>query len=97
MDINTFLKLLIIWSTLTSLIVEVIKLTFGIKAKNIVAFCTAIVVGLAGNLLVYYFTGVTITDKEVTTAVLMGLASGITSQVGYDKVKQAIEQIGVIR
>lgn len=97
MDINTFLTYLIIWSTITSLIVEVIKVGFGVKAKNILAFCTAIVVGLVGNLLVCYFTGVAITDKIITTAILMGLASGMTSQVGYDKVKQAIEQIkGVI-
>lgn len=97
MELNTFLAYLFVWSTITSIIVEAIKLNFGIKAKNIVAFCVAIVVGVVGNIAVYYFTKTPITNELIVTAALMGLASGITSQVGYDKVKQAIEQVGVIK
>lgn len=97
MDINTFLESLFVWSAITTLIVEGIGKLFTIKSKNVAAFIVAIIVGLLGNITLCYLSGGAFTQEMLVTAVLTGLASGIVSQVGYDKVKQTIEQIGAIK
>ena len=60
---------------------------------NIVALITALIVGGGGTAVYYQLNAVPFTVNNVIYAVLMGLASGLVSMVGFDKVKQAIVQI----
>lgn len=60
---------------------------------NIVALITALIVGGGGTAVYYQLNAVSFTVNNVIYAVLMGLASGLVSMVGFDKVKQAIVQI----
>ena len=98
MTLTSFLFMLAGFSALSSLITEGIKKKFlepsgKTRGYNIVALIIALVIGLAGTCVYYQLTGVPFTANNIIYAVLMGLASGLASMVGYDKVKQTIEQL----
>ena len=92
MTINTFLILLTAFSVVNSGVVEIIKTTFGEKCKhyNLIALVTGMVIGVFG-----LYTWGHLTDgliRDGLLYILMGLATAGTSMLGYDKVKQMIEQ-----
>lgn len=91
MEIEMFLALLLGFSTLASLVTEAIKKLFSADG-NITAFIVAIVIGLIGTLIYYQLGSIDFTLNNVIYAILMGLASSLVSQVGYDKIKEAIQK-----
>lgn len=96
MNTTMFLILLSAFSVLSSLVTEGIKNITTDKVNlsyNIVALITALVIGGGGTAVYYQLNTVPFTVNNVIYAVLMGLASGLVSMVGFDKVKQAITQI----
>lgn len=96
MNTTMFLILLSAFSVFSSLVTEGIKNITTDKVNlsyNIVALITALVIGGGGTAVYYQLNAVPFTVNNVIYAVLMGLASGLTATIGYDKVKQAIEQI----
>ena len=96
MNTTMFLILLSSFSVLSSLVTEGIKNITTDKVNlsyNIVALITALIIGGGGTAVYYQLNAIPFTVNNVIYAVLMGLASGLTATVGYDKVKQAIEQI----
>lgn len=92
MTVEIFLALLLGFSTLASLVTETIKKLFSADG-NITAFIVAIIVGLVGTLLYYQLENIDFTVNNIIYAVLMGLASSLVSQIGYDKIKEAIQKI----
>lgn len=95
-----FLMLLSTFSIITGLVVEVIKKIVSEKVKlsyNLTALITAIVIGGAGTGTYYYLTDIPFTGKNIVFMILLGLASGITSMVGFDKVKGIFVQLGLIK
>ncbi len=97
MTVNSFVLLLFAFSTLTSLVVEGIKQNFldGQNRKyNLIALVVAMIIGSIGTILYYYLNHMLINFDAFIIAFLMGLASSLVSMVGFDKVKQAIEQFG---
>lgn len=96
MNTVTFLILLSAFSVLSSLVTEGIKKIASDKANlsyNIVALIVALVIGGIGCGIYYQLNAIVFTTNNIIYIVLMGLASGLVSMVGFDKVKQAIEQI----
>lgn len=96
MTTSMFLILLSSFSAITGLITEGIKKMAKDKANlsyNIVALITALIVGTAGCGIYYQLNGILFTTNNVIYMVLMGLASGLTSMIGFDKLSQTIEQI----
>ena len=96
MTTTMFLILLSAFSVLSSLVTEGIKNVATDKVNlsyNVVALITALIVGGGGTAVYYQLNAVSFTVNNVIYAVLMGLASGLVSMVGFDKVKQAIVQI----
>lgn len=91
MSVQVFLALLLAFSTISSLITEAIKKVFSANG-NITAFIVSIIVGLVGSLIYYKLSVIDFSTNNIIYAVLMGLAVSITSQVGYDKVKEAIQK-----
>lgn len=91
MTVEIFLALLLGLSTLASLITEAIKKIFN-SDGNITSFIVSIVVGLVGTLIYYQLGSIDFTFNNVIYAILMGLASSLTSQLGYDKIKEAIQK-----
>lgn len=89
----TFLILLSAYSVLNGLVVEAYKnLTKNELSYNIVALGFALIIGFLGTIIYYQLNSIAFTTNNMIYAALLGLASGLTSMVGYDKVKQAIEQ-----
>lgn len=95
MTTTIFLMLLAGFATLSSLVTEAIKklTTPDGRSLNLITLITALIVGGVGTLVYYQLNGIPFTVNNVICAVLMGLASGLTAMVGYDKVKEAIEQL----
>lgn len=96
MTITTFLLLLFGFSVISSLITEAIKKLLHDKANfsyNILALIVSLIVGCVGCAIYYQLNEVLYTVNNIIYMVLMGFASGLSSMVGYDKVKQAILQI----
>lgn len=96
MDVVMFLTLLFAFSVLTSLVMEFVKKFINDKENisyNIVTVVIAVVIGGVGTLIYYQLNSLPFTLNNIIYAVLMGLASGLCSMLGYDKVKQTILQI----
>ena len=96
MTTTTFLMLLSAFSVLSGLVTEVIKKLISDKANmsyNVIALVVALVIGGAGSAVYYQLNAIPFDVNNVIYMILMGLASGLCSMVGFDKIKQAVEQI----
>lgn len=96
MTTTSFLILLSAFSVISGLITEAVKKLISDKANlsfNIIALITALIVGSIGTAVYYQLNGIVFDTNNIIYMMLMGLASGLISMVGYDKVKQAILQI----
>ena len=91
MTVEMFLALLLGLSTLASLITEAIKKIFN-SDGNITSFIVSIVAGLTGTLIYYQLAAIDFSLNNMIYAILMGLASSLVSQLGYDKIKEAIQK-----
>lgn len=98
MTVTTFLILLTICATITSLVSEGVKKFFdGMKVKyasNILVLIVALIIGCGATALYYVNYQVPFTALNSVYLALMGVANWLGAMLGYDKVKQAISQIG---
>ncbi len=91
-----FLILLSSFSVMSSLVTEGIKNLVTDKINlsyNIIALISALIIGGCGTAIYYQLNTIPFTVNNIIYIILMGLASGLTAMVGFDKVKQSIEQI----
>ena len=96
MTTTTFLMLLSSFSVLSGLVTEGIKKLISDKANmsyNVIAWVVALVIGGVGSAVYYQLNAIPFNLDNIIYLVLMGLASGLCSMVGFDKIKQAVEQI----
>lgn len=98
MTVTVFLVLLTASATVTALATEAVKKFLdglGVRyATNIVVLVIALAVGCGGTAVYYVNFQVPFTALNSVYLALMGIANWIGAMVGYDKVKQAIAQIG---
>lgn len=98
MTVTVFLILLTIYATATSIITEAAKKFLdGQKiayASNVLVLAIAVIVGCGGTAIYYVNYQVPFTALNSVYLALMGVANWVGAMVGYDKVKQAISQIG---
>ena len=91
-----FLILLAGFSALSSLVMEGIKKSF-LSSKNVsynvTALIIALIIGTSGTFIYYQLNNIIIDTNNILYAILMGLASGLVSMVGYDKVKQTLDEL----
>ena len=96
MNVTTFLILLSAFSVLSGLVTEAVKKVVNDKANmsyNIIALIVSLIVGGVGCAIYYQLNAIPFDINNVIYMILMGLASGLCSMVGFDKIKQAVEQI----
>lgn len=97
MNVSMFLTMLFLFSGITTLVVEAEKKICEEHQKkvapNTLALITACIIGWFGTWAYYILTGIQMTAQNALALVLMGLASGLCSMVGYDKVIQTLEQL----
>lgn len=98
MTLALFLELLIGFAVITSLFTQAVKtLLDGAKktySSNVVTLITGLIVGVVGTAIMYQLTGISFTINNIICIFLMGIADSLGAMVGYDKVIQAIKQIG---
>lgn len=98
MTVATFLILLTVFAAFTALVTEAVKKFLnGQKityASNIVVIIVALIVGCGGTAVYYVNYQVPFNALNSVYLALMGVANWIGAMVGYDKVKQAITQLG---
>lgn len=96
MTVQMFLGLLFAFATITGLITEVIKKLMRDKENisyNITSFIVAIIVGGIGTSIYYYLNDMPFNGKNIIFIFLLGLASGLSSQLGYQSIAKAIGEI----
>lgn len=95
-----FVILLSAFSALSALVVEAIKTTVKkVKGKKmpsgsavIASLIVSFVVGCGGTAIFYMFKEIPYGAVNDTCIFLMGLATALVSQVGYDKVHEIIKR-----
>lgn len=101
MSISIFLTLLSAFSVMTSLAMECVKKILnekGIKySSNLTVAIIACIVGIGGTACYYICTGVEFCAANIVAMILMGPAVAVASMVSYDKIKDAIIQLQVIK
>lgn len=101
MSIALFTILVTIFSSISALLTEAVKKAYdnagsGYSA-NILALINAIVVGCGGTAVTYLLLGIAFTATNLVCLFLMGIVVWVGSMIGYDKVKQLLEQLSVIK
>ena len=98
MTVQLFLILLTVCAAVTSLITEGLKKFLDSLcveyAANILVLIVAVIVGCSATALYYVNYQVPFNALNSVYLALMGVANWIGAMVGYDKVRQAIGQIG---
>lgn len=98
MTVEIFLMLLAVFAILTSLFTEgVKKFLDSLKvtyASNIVVLVVAVIVGGVGTSVFYLWNQYEWTTLNIICIFLMCAANWLSAMVGYDKVMQAISQLG---
>lgn len=94
MTAQLFLMLFVIFASVSVILTEALKkATKETLANNILALIVALVVGGGGSVVAYIFMGIAFTTSSIIAIVLMVIAVWMGAMVGYDKIKQLIEQI----
>lgn len=100
MTVTLFISLFTIGSIACGVITEAIKKTYQNAGKdysaNIVALVDALVVGGLGTSCAYMLLGIEWTVNNIICLILMCLVIWLGATLGFDKVKQTLEQISQI-
>lgn len=98
MTVEIFLILLTILATITSFFTEGIKKVLDSLevryASNVLVLVVAVLVSGAGMAVYYLWNDIAWTTLNIICIFLMMCANWLGAMVGYDKVKQAIMQLG---
>lgn len=98
MTVTIFLIILAVCAVATSLLTEGIKKFLDEQkvsyASNILVLIVALIVGCGATALYYVNYQIPFNVLNSVYLALMGVANWLGSMLGYDKVKQAIVQIG---
>lgn len=86
MDVNTFILIIGSLTLINNLVVQFIKTEVTNKNTTLVAFITAIVISFLGLYFKFY-------DYDIVATVVLGLAVGLSSTVGFDKIRQCYNSI----
>lgn len=99
MTTDIFLMLLMAVSVLTGLFTEAVKSVLdvlGLKfpSSNVLAGIVAVALSVLVSVMFSVLNDITATDKVMVCYVALALLSWLSAMVGYDKVIQALTQIG---
>ena len=85
-------------SVFTSLVVEGVKKLLDEKGKiysaNLLAVIVSVISTLVVSILYIVYTSTPFTPQIIVTVIALMIFSFLSSTVGYDKIKQLIEQLG---
>lgn len=97
MDIQNFLIIVSGISIVTGLIVEAIKKTIECDLYNIIAGAVAVVLSMLVGVCYAVCVPVEVDARYVIFYLCVALASWLSAMLGFDKVKQALLQMGELK
>lgn len=101
MSATLFMILLTALSAVNIALTEAVKRSFTNAGKNysanVLALISAIVSGCGGTAVAYLLLGIAFTTTNIVCLFLMGAVVWIGSMIGYDKAKQLVEQLLVLK
>ena len=97
MTVGLFMMLFVILTIASGLATQVMKKVAPKMSANIMALIDAVVIGGAGSVIAYILLGIAFTPVGIAAILLMIGAVFAGSIIGYDKVKQTIEQITEVK
>lgn len=86
MDINNFMVVIGALTLINDLVVQFIKTKITDKNTTLVAFISAIVLAFLGRYFNFY-------EFDIVATIVLGLATGLSGTLGYDKLKQCYNSI----
>lgn len=97
MNLFMFIMLFTIGSLIAALLTEAFKKAFDEKgitySTNFLALIMAGVVGIAGTIAAYIILGIPFDPVSIICIIFMAIAIWVGAMLGYDKVKQLLDQI----
>lgn len=95
MNSGFLISALAIISVLTSLTVEAIKKLLGDRkvSYNLMAAIVAVILTIAASIGYLIYTGTTFTAQIAVTIIALVFLSFLSATVGFDKIKQMLEQL----
>lgn len=97
MTITLFISMFTIGSLVCALVTEAVKKAFENAKKeasaNVLALVDAVVVGGLGTCVAYVLMGIPWTVNNIICVFLMVVCVWVGAMIGFDKVKQLLEQI----
>jgi len=101
MNLVMFVMLFAIGSLIAALLTEAFKKALdekGVKySTNFLALIMAGVVGIAGMIAAYIILGIPFDPVGIICIAFMAVAIWVGSMIGYDKVKQLLDQIAELQ
>lgn len=101
MTMTMLIMLISIFSVVSAFLTEGIKIWFYNANKqysaNLIALINAAVVGCGGTIVAYLLTDIPFTAANIALIVVMTGITWLGSMIGYDKVKQLIAQVAVLK
>lgn len=89
-----FIILFSILTIVSGLVTEALKkATQSSLATNILALIDAVVTGVGGTVIAYIIMGIEFTPINIMYIVILAIAVWLGSMLGFDKIKQSVEQI----
>lgn len=96
MTVTLFLSLLVFGASICALVTQAVKKAFENAKKeaapNFLALINALLVGGFGTSVAYILLGIEWTRNNIICLILMIICIWIGSMIGFDKIKQLIEQ-----
>lgn len=96
MTASVFITLLTSFATVTGLMTQCAKKILDEKqikySSNLLASIIGAVIGIGGTASYYIFGNIDFTTINITAMIYMGLATSMSSMLGYDKLVQLINQ-----
>lgn len=96
MTISLFIVLVTILSLVNSLFTEAFKKVFKIEKPTLVSAILAGVIGWIGGIFAFILMGIPFTLSSGICLFLLAPAVWLGATLGYDKVKQVIEEISAL-
>ena len=89
---TNFIILITILSSISSLFTEAVKKTFEKANSAIVAAICSFIVGWIGGASAFYLIGLEFSLHNIICLIFMGPTIWLIATLGYDKVKEVMEQ-----
>ena len=96
MTLAIFMVLVTILATVASLFTEAIKKSFKINNSTLLVLIVSAVVGWGGGAITYALMNIPFITNNIICLVLLAPTIWLCATLGYDKVREVLEEIGAL-